>query len=120
MENLPVGEEQWANETIDAMKMAFRLMEEDVGGPLDESHKEDLHKYAPILAAYNRDVQDKSRLVEMVQYVVERQRAQASEDVGEPRSGELKFVAAYLDAHVALDVLDVADVEKIMQYVTGG
>jgi hypothetical protein len=118
MENMPVNEEQWASEAIEAMKMALKLLEEDVEGPLDEAHKEDLHKYAPILAAYNRDIHDKSQVVEMVEYVVQRQREQTVDPLDGPYTGELNFVSAYLDAHVAIDVLDAADVERIMQYVT--
>jgi uncharacterized LabA/DUF88 family protein len=115
MDNLPMNEEQWASEAIEALKMAVKLLEEDIGGPLDETNREDLHKYAPILAAYKREIQDKSQVMEMVQYVIEQQRVQDLDSEGGPNSGELRFIAAYLDANVAIDVLDAADAERIVQ-----
>jgi hypothetical protein len=116
MENTPANEEQWANEAVEAMKMALKLLEEDLQGPPDEAHKEELHKYAPILAAYNRDVQDKSQVVEMVQYALSRQHEKAATE-GATHSGEINFIAAYLDAHIAIDLLDADGAERIMQYI---
>jgi len=64
--------EKWAQEVQGAVQTALKLLEEDKRQPLLEEHKNELFKYAPVLAAYNRGIRDETKVAEMAKFAFKR------------------------------------------------
>lgn len=117
MSNIPQGNDQWAQEAIETLVLALKLLEEDQKRPVTDQNKQELYKYAPVLAAYNRKVDDRRTVSEMAQYAFEKRLADDQLDSVPNGKEELTFFLAYLEAHVPLEVIEESDIQPIMEEV---
>ena len=118
MSETPISPKQWANEAQGALQMALKLLEEDKHQPLLEEHKNELFKYAPVLAAYNRGIRDETKVADMAKFAFKRRLEDTRIDDDAPRSNEINFYIAYFDAHMVLDELKKPDIDTILEYLT--
>jgi hypothetical protein len=117
MSETPSKPQQWAQEAQGALQMALKLLEEDKQEPLLDEHKNELFKYAPVLAAYNRGIRDESKVKNMAKYAFKRRLDDDRFEGNTASDNEINFYIAYLDAHVVIDELKESDTDSIMEYL---
>jgi len=117
MSETPIKPKQWAQEAQEALQMALKLLEEDKRQPLLEEHKNELFKYAPVLAAYKRDIRDETVVAKMAKFAFKRRLDDAQVESESLPENEVNFYIAYLDAHIVIDKLDESDTDSIMEYI---
>jgi hypothetical protein len=118
MSEIPTNPKQWAQEAQGALQMALKLLEEDKHQPLLEEHKNELFKYAPVLAAYNRGIRDETKVADMAKFAFKRRLDDSRPDDDVSNSNEINFYIAYFDAHMAIDELKKSDIDTILDYLT--
>jgi hypothetical protein len=117
MSETPTKPQQWAKEVQVALQMALKLLEEDKHQPLLDEHKNELFKYAPVLAAYNRGIRDESKVKTMAKFAFKRRLDDDRFESDTVTDSEINFYIAYLDAHVVIDELKESDTDSIMEYL---
>jgi hypothetical protein len=119
MSDTPASPKQWAQEVQSALQMALKLLEEDKGQSLVEEQKSELFKYAPVLAAYNRNIRDENMVMNMAKFAFKRRLDDKQLEGDDSAGNNIHFYLAYLDAHVAIDELNEPTVDSIMEYLIG-
>ena len=102
----------WANEAIKALATAEGLAKAAQGNTDDT-----LFKYAPLLAAKARGLKDREQIQQMGRQVAQERLSEFKlmPEVKQHRS--LNFLLAYLQANMAMDLLDAEAVNGIMKYL---
>jgi hypothetical protein len=118
MSETPTSPKQWAQEAEGALRMALKLLEEDKHQPLLEEHKNELFKYAPVLAAYNRGIRDETKVADMAKFAFKRRLDDDRLEGNVPRNNEVNFYIAYLDAHMVIDELKKSEIDPILKCLT--
>jgi hypothetical protein len=117
MTETPTTTAQWAQEAQGALQMALKLLEEDKRQPLLEEHKNELYKYAPVLAAYHRGIRDESKVMNMAKFAFQRRLDEAEREDATAHNNEINFYIAYVDAHQVINELNQSDSDSIVEYL---
>ena len=114
MIKIPDTNIQWAKEAYESLCLAHIYFKEECEAPTEEE-KLELLSYAVPLAAKNRGLDDDELVKQVTSYVYDK----LSYDINPLISGEsihhsVRFLNAYLDAHVAFSILPEEKVSEIM------
>ncbi len=110
----PRKNKQWAAEAYDALTMAWRLAAAE-HGEMTSDAKQHLYKYAPLFCVRNRGIKDKDQLRKIAHYSFGRCLAAIQQDPSRADRYAVNFLLAYLDAHVALELLTEQRAGEVMR-----
>lgn len=114
MKKQPESNIQWAKEAYDSLCLAHIYFREEYANPT-EKDKLELFSFATPMAAKNRGIEDDEVTNNTSDYVCDK----LSHDLNPMMPGELihhsvRFLRAYLDAHVVFGLLQEEKVNEIM------
>lgn len=112
----PRKTKQWAAEAFDALTVAWRLAAAESEG-LTLDAKQHLYKFAPLFCARNRGIKDKDRLRKIAHFCFSRRLAAIQRDPSRIDNYAVNFLIAYLDAHVALELLTRQRASDVMRHL---
>ena len=118
MKKEPRKTKQWANETYEALDIAWGLLREQYACP-NEDEKLELVSFAPAIAGLNRGISDKAKIQQAYNFIYNR----TAEDMrnkgeGEPILYSILFLLGYLDAHISFGLLSEKKADEIMAYLS--
>ena len=113
---LPRRNKQWAREAVNALDLAYRLAESEYG-ELNQQAKQNLYKYGPMLCAKNRGIKDKDQIVSISRYSIGERLGDFNIDPESKEHYSINFLLAYMDSHVALEVISEQKVHEVMEYI---
>ena len=108
---LPARNRHWLKECQKAYDRAVeRTLKED-------RNIEDVFEYAASLAAESRKITDLRWIDEMRGFVEDMVQHDYSLDTGSRKSYKFHFVSGYIFSHVAAEILDEMEADKVLHYV---
>jgi hypothetical protein len=113
---LPRKIKQWAREAVNALGSAVRLAVSEYG-ELNQQTQQHLYKYCPMLCAKKRGIKDKDQIVRISRYSLGERLSDFNIDPESKEHYSINFLLAYLDSHVALDVISEQKVHEVMEYI---
>ncbi|KAA3627286.1 MAG: hypothetical protein DWQ09_13285 [Proteobacteria bacterium] len=112
----PRKTKQWAAEAFDALTVAWRLAAAEQND-LTLDAKQHLYKFAPLFCARNRGIRDKEQMRKIAHYCFGRRLAAIQQEPERVDRYAVNFLIAYLDAHVALDLLTAQRAAEVVRYL---
>lgn len=112
----PRKTKQWAAEAFDALTVAWRLAAAE-SGDLTLDARQHLYKFAPLFCARNRCLNDKAQLRKIAHYSFGRRLSAIQQDPSRIDHYATNFLIAYLDAHIALELLTSQRATEIMNHL---
>jgi len=117
MKKTPRKLKQWAEEAYTSMQKALTLFKEEHPEPSDED-KLELVAFGPLLAAMNRGIKGGGEVKKMQLRALENfQIDRANKGADEQIEHGICFLLAYLDAHVAINVVSEMKSQEVMEYL---
>jgi len=111
---IPNTNQTWEKEIFKAYDEAVELL--NSGNTLLGNIK-NIFRLAPIIAANNRGITNEVTRIEMLEYVVECAEYDFSIDENSKENYLFHFVISYIYAHVAAQLVEAMEGDKIMEYI---
>ncbi|GAB4359324.1 MAG: hypothetical protein Kow006_28360 [Gammaproteobacteria bacterium] len=113
----PRKNKQWAEEAHQALVAARALAAAEKGDSLEAEELQHLYKYAPLFCLRNRGIRDKSQLRRVAHFAFSRRLSEIQQDPDRIHRYGYHFLAAYLDAHVALEQLSEKRAQEVLRFL---
>ena len=109
----PKTYKDWANEAFLAYKTAMHLLEKR---SLLVNDKYEIFRHAPTLASIDRDINGKTRGIEMFSVIKDIEQ-DFKVDAEARQHFYFNFIYAYIHSHTYADLLDEFEADRIMDYI---
>lgn len=110
----PSTNKEWADEAFEAYNHASKLLE---NGLLPVKDKYNLFRYAPILAANNREIDKENKKIDMLEFTVKDTERDFSIDENSQKNYLFHFIMSYIHSHVYANIITEFEADDIMEYI---
>jgi len=110
----PTTNKEWADEVFEAYNHASKLLE---NGLLPVDGKYNLFRYAPILAANNREIDKDNKKIDMLEFTVKDIERDFSLDENSQQHFLFHFIMSYIHSHVYANIITELEADAIMDYI---